>query len=262
MPVGFRVRSACACQRVFMQDAGREPGPTVTIRRRDTRSEESASWSQAQVEFLSAAAPWRSFRWHHGQRHFSGTYWSSTEHDHVAYESRLELGRLMFADFDASVHRIVAQPFLLCARITGKVCKHVPDFLLLTAAGPVVVDVKPHARLSRPEVEFTLCWTRELVEERGWRYEVWSEPRALELENVRFLAGFRHERRFDRALLDELRAEICFGQSLGEASRCRSRWPEPLVRSALLHLVWTHHFAIDLTRPLTTGVTLEEGVRA
>jgi hypothetical protein len=81
-------------------------------------------------------------------------------------------------------------------------------------------------------------------------------------QNVRFLAGFRHERRFDRALLDELRAEIRFGQSLGEASRCRSRWPEPPVRSALLHLVWTHHFTVDLTQPLTTGVTLEEGVRA
>jgi hypothetical protein len=245
-----------------MGDAGRKPGPTVAIRRRDTGSEESASWSQARVEFLSAAAPWRSFRWRHGQRHFSGTYWSSTEHDHVVYESRLELSRLLFADFDVSVHRIVAQPFLLRARVTRQVRKNVPDFLLLTVGEPVVVDVKPHARLSRPEVDFTLSWTRELVEERGWRYEVWSEPPAVELENVRFLAGFRHERRFDRALLDELRAEIRFGQSLGEASRCRSRWPEPLVRSALLHLVWTHHFTVDLTRPLTTGVTLEEGARA
>jgi hypothetical protein len=245
-----------------MGDAGRDPGPTIAIRRRDTGSEESASWSQARVEFLSAAAPWRSFRWLHGQRHFPGTYWSSTEHDHVVYESRLELSRLLFADFDVSVHRIVAQPFLLRARVTRQVRKHVPDFLLLTVAEPVVVDVKPRARLSRPEVDFTLSWTRELVEARGWRYEVWSEPPAVELENVRFLAGFRHERRFDRALLDELRAEIRFGQSLGEASRCRSRWSEPLIRSALLHLVWTHHFTVDLTQPLTTGVTLEEGVRA
>jgi hypothetical protein len=31
-------------------------------------------------------------------------------HGHVVYESRLELARLIFADFDRSVHRIVAQP--------------------------------------------------------------------------------------------------------------------------------------------------------
>jgi hypothetical protein len=37
--------------------------------------------------------PWRTFRWHYGQRHYSGTYWSSTVGRHVIYESRLELAR-------------------------------------------------------------------------------------------------------------------------------------------------------------------------
>ena len=40
---------------------------------------------------LFHAAPWRTFRWYLGQRHYSGTYWSATQHDHVIYESRLEL---------------------------------------------------------------------------------------------------------------------------------------------------------------------------
>jgi hypothetical protein len=40
----------------------------------------------------------------------------------VVYESRLELTRLL---------------------ITGVERKHVPDFLLITDSGPVVVDVKP-----------------------------------------------------------------------------------------------------------------------
>ena len=39
---------------------------------------------------------------------------------HVIYESRLELARLLYADFDPSVNRIVAQPFLLTTRSTGK----------------------------------------------------------------------------------------------------------------------------------------------
>lgn len=28
---------------------------------------------------LSGAAPWRRFRWYHGQKHYSGSYWSATE---------------------------------------------------------------------------------------------------------------------------------------------------------------------------------------
>ena len=41
-----------------------------------------------------------------------GSDWSATEGSRVIYESRLELARLLFADFDRSVHRICAQPFL------------------------------------------------------------------------------------------------------------------------------------------------------
>jgi hypothetical protein len=40
---------------------------------------------------LAGAAPWRTFRWVRGQKHYSGTYWSATEAGHVIYESRLEL---------------------------------------------------------------------------------------------------------------------------------------------------------------------------
>jgi hypothetical protein len=55
----------------------------------------------------------------------------------------LELARLLFADFDASVNRIFAQPFLLKAGLKAGTRRHVPDFLLLSDAGPTVVDVKP-----------------------------------------------------------------------------------------------------------------------
>jgi hypothetical protein len=64
----------------------------------------------------------------------------------VIYESRLELARLLFADFDPSVRHIVAQPFLLRAEVDGDLRRHIPDYLLFTDAGPVVVDVKPRHR--------------------------------------------------------------------------------------------------------------------
>jgi hypothetical protein len=87
------------------------------------------------------------------------------ERDHVIYESRLELSRLIFADFDRAVHRILAQPFLLKVRVARKIRKHVPDYFLVTDHGPVVVDVKPEHLLTRPTMAATFAWTRQLVED-------------------------------------------------------------------------------------------------
>jgi hypothetical protein len=76
-------------------------------------------------------------------------YWSATMHDHVVCESRLELSRLIFADIDHAVRRILAQPILLKAKVDGKIRKHIPDYFLVTDQGPVVVDVKPEHLLAK-----------------------------------------------------------------------------------------------------------------
>ncbi|NVN49360.1 TnsA-like heteromeric transposase endonuclease subunit [Mycolicibacterium hippocampi] len=189
-----------------MPEAGAPPLPNISVRSKDSLEEVCTEWDRAPLDLIGNAAPWRTFRWRHGQKHYSGTYWSATEQAHVIYESRLELARLLFADFDTAVCRIIAQPFLFRARIDRRVRRHVPDYLLLTHSGPVVVDVKPSSQLDDPKVRFTLDWTRILVERRGWRYEVWSEPPVTELETIRFLAGFRNAARFDPELVNALKA--------------------------------------------------------
>ena len=82
---------------------------------------------------LYEAAPWRTFRWYYGKRHYSGSYWSATQRDHVIYQSRLESAGLLFADYDQSVRHIVAQPFQLKTQVDGQSHKHVPDCLWDTA---------------------------------------------------------------------------------------------------------------------------------
>lgn len=101
---------------------------------------------------LFRAAPWRTFRWYFGQRHYSGTYWSATERDHVIYESRLELANLILADFDVTVHRIVAQPFRLTAEVDGQERRHILDYLWDSDEGPVVVDVVRSERVTNPRM--------------------------------------------------------------------------------------------------------------
>lgn len=234
---------------------GKASSVTVSYRRPDDLSEVTQVWPAAGVDELASAAPWRSFRWYRGQKHYSGTYWSSTVGGHIIYESRLELARLLFADFDAEVRHIVAQPFLLRARVNGKMRRHVPDYLLIEDSGPVVVDVKPARRLADPKVAFTFGWTREVVEERGWRFEVATESPVVELGNVRFLAGYRRSRLFSSALLERVRAEIVDGASLGHAFECLPGEAPSYVKSAVLHLLWRQELRADLTEPLS-GQTL------
>jgi len=103
---------------------------TTTVRFRTAPNGDVASvaFADADPNRLAEAQPWREFRWYAGQKHYSGTYWSATESRHVVYESRLDLARLLLADFDRSVHRICAQPFLLVRESNGSEHKHIPDY--------------------------------------------------------------------------------------------------------------------------------------
>ncbi|MGV9989459.1 TnsA-like heteromeric transposase endonuclease subunit [Streptomyces sp. NPDC003374] len=229
---------------------------TVSVRRQNGEVVEDRFWGTEPIKSLASAMPWRTFRWYKGQKHYSGTYWSATMRDHVIYESRLELARLLLADFDLSVCGIVAQPFMLKTVLEGKIRRHIPDYLLLTGQVPVVVDVKPLHRLSKPDVAFTFGWTRRAVESRGWKYEVWSEPPAVELENIRFLAGYRRGWLFSPEMLEDLRRAELDGVPLGRAMCCLPNRPEPQVRSAIHHLLWTRSLVTDLDRPLSPSHVL------
>ncbi len=131
-----------------------------------------------------------------------------------------------------------------------------PDFLLTTDAGPVVVDVKP---VAHPKVALALTWARELVEARGWGFEVFTEPPVAPLENVRFLAGYRQAHLSDPGLLAELAWAVPFGATVGRAFAALPTAPAPLVRAAMLHLVWSGHFEVDLARPLSERTVLLRG---
>src|SRR6266496_1434246 len=80
--------------------------------------------AMVRTDDLVAGCPWRVFRWHRGQAHYSGWYWSFTVGRHVVYESRLELARLLLADFDPRVVSIAAQPFHVTGPSTGQTRRH------------------------------------------------------------------------------------------------------------------------------------------
>jgi hypothetical protein len=233
-------------------------GPTLSIRLPSDKTVEVAIHSAAEA-LLTSAKPWRTFRNYKGQKHFSGAYSSVTEDGHVLYESRLELARALLADFDPDVRRIVAQPFLMRARAGAKhrLCRHVPDYLLVTSSGLTVVDAKPAAKLDNPNVAATFKWVRRVVEDVGWTFEVFTEPDPILLANIRFLAGYRRPNGISSQFVDELKSLGLDCMRFGDAVRAVDG-PAPCVRAALLHLLWRKDVTIDLPDPLSASTVLRE----
>jgi hypothetical protein len=179
--------------------------------------------------------------------------------DHVIYESHLELSRLLLADFDPAVRRILAQPLMLTATVQGHPRRHIPDYLWDTADGPVVVDVVRAERLAHSDVGLLCRWTCAVVESLGWHYRVLSEPSQVHLVNVSFLASCRRGWLIDAQVLREMRCRTTdlTGLTIAEAESEFAAHPQPLVRPALMHLLWCHELYVDLDRPLRPSTVLE-----
>lgn len=227
---------------------------TVSLRLADGRTREMPL-ADLTSRLVLSAIPWRVPRSRRGQPHLSGLYWSSTVGAHVVYESRLQLARLLLADFDREVVGIAAQPFLV--REDGR--RHIPDFLLSRADGSVlVVNVKPADGVHTTRVASVLAWVNRVFATRGWEHEVWSGADPQLLANVRFLAGYKRT-----AVVqppgDVATARLRNAQNLtvaaAEAAFARAGLSEP--RTAVLHLLWLGDLRADLGRPLSGNSELE-----
>ncbi|WP_371749548.1 TnsA-like heteromeric transposase endonuclease subunit [Streptomyces sp. NBC_01283] len=226
--------------------------PTASIRYEDAQVREVPLQKLRLADFAESV-PWRDVRSVRGMTHYSGKYSSATTGGQVVYESRLELARLLLADFDPVVQGIFAQPCRLTARVGDGVRHHVPDFLLVMQSGAAqVVNVKPSARLQDPKIAEALAWPGELIRQHGWEYEIWSEADRVLLENVRFLAGYRRRGVVPDAEVERAWEQLVDGEELGLAERrlAGGRPPEE-ARPPLLALLWSGRLTTDLSRPLS-----------
>jgi TnsA endonuclease N terminal len=231
----------------------------VSLRMSDG-GEASFPLRQVQGRQVAAAVPWRKARSARGQVHYPGYYWSATMGAHVICESRLELARLLLADFDPGVTAIAAQPFLLQARPDGRARRHVPDFLLVHADRQVqVVNVKPAGKLAEPRIAEALAWPGQLIEAHGWQYEIWSGADPVLLANLRFRAGYRRPGLLPGRLLDDVLAAVRPGDTIGDViSRMASADRRPgEVKAAVLRLLWQQRLKTGLSSRLDADSTLE-----
>ncbi|MCO7204441.1 TnsA-like heteromeric transposase endonuclease subunit [Microbacterium sp. CnD16-F] len=207
-----------------------------------------------------AAEPRRTFRWHRGQRHYPGRYWSATTGNFVGYESRLELAVLLLEDFDQRVVRIASQPFELIADRDGTQRSYVPDYMIEHRDQRfTVIEVKPRRRLEDPEIAGALEWAGQIIQSRGWGYRIVTEPDPALLSNVRFLAGYRRAWQFPGRDVDAATASTVGARTLGEAFRSAGSTLDDIAyaRAAVLHLLWRHLIQCDLTSVLEIDTAVE-----
>jgi hypothetical protein len=238
--------------------AGEARVPVVSLRSKND-GEIHRPFTRLRAKDVLDAVPWRVPRNHRGQRHYSGMYWAETTRAFVVYESRLELARLMLADFDPTVTGIAAQPFLMQAPVDGTTRRHIPDYLLAHADHTVsVVNIKPEQRLADPKIAAALAWPRRVIEDHGWAYEIWTGADPVYLGNVRFLAAARRVELIDQRTVDTAFAACAPGDSIGTLVRkLGSRWRPEVAKPAVLRLLWQQHLTTNLYQTLQAESVLE-----
>lgn len=247
----------------FLPEPNLPAGEIMLSLRRSSSSTQTLPFRDVTLSAFNGAVPWRLPQYRRGQKNRPGLYWSLTEKAHVPYESLTELFTLLRLDRDPDVVHILGQPFrLFINEPRGK--SYVPDFLTVRGDRSVrVVEVKPLHKMKDPRTVATMSWARNTIEPRGWEYVVVNEPSPQLGYNLRFLAGYRRSWLFNRDVLATVTANTYQPEFFAalEARMAELTGAHPLVvRSHLLHLLWTGELTCDLNRPLDAGsVVLPKG---
>jgi hypothetical protein len=199
-------------------------------------------------------APVRRFPSYAGQRNYPGLYYAATMDRHVAFESWLERDQAMALDFDSEITGFAPQPFWLFWPGTDRVCSHAPDFFARSADGSgVVIDCRPGSRI-KPRDSRAFAVTEQACAQAGWTFRLITGHDQVWLDNVRWLAGYRHRRYHREPAAPDLITAFGQPRPLGEGAALAG---DPVaVLPVLFHLLWSGRLSADLSQRLeaTTAV--------
>jgi hypothetical protein len=208
---------------------------------------------------VSRAAPVRHFSFATRQRHRPGLeYVASTGAMH-GFESMEEQRVLLALDFAAQVVGVLSQPFRLTYRAAGRMLRHTPDLLAVTASGCWVIDVRPAARIEA-EDRIAFSAVAEAALAVGWRYRVvvgWLPQVCTTLEDL-------SQRRRDPGDRFSLRPAL-----MGSAARgpiafgdlATSTELPAVARAQAIYLLWHRRLGMDLAEPLTDHAVIWSAAR-
>lgn len=192
----------------------------------------------------------------HWRRSRPGLAYFSRTKELIPCESRLEMVAVLMLDFEGGITALTSQPFKLHFRPNRTPTEHTPDFFYRTNTGEgVVVDVKADKFLQQPRTQTQFRASREACEQAGWTHRVITTPPRPFLANLGLLSGYRNAPPAYSAYLDAI-YELLLPGPLPWSDLIRYVEDETGAHPAfipplLLHGLWTHDLAADLTRDLT-----------
>lgn len=195
------------------------------------------------------AQPCRRFSWRTSQRHRPGLMYMQSLRRHVGFESLQEQRFLLALDFDGGAHDVLGQPFALRYVDRRRWRLHVPDYLLRTDRGVVLVNVRPEG-LVEDDDRRNFAALDAVAAHHSWRHEVVTGWRQPAMSTVDTLSAHR------RPMKDPLgvRAQVLDAldrhgpqpfAALAETTGC-----EAVARAFICALLWHRDATIDLGRPL------------
>jgi hypothetical protein len=185
------------------------------------------------------------FSWRPNQRHIPGYRWTVTNSGHVPHESQHEGVRVMLADFDPSVVRIVSQPFDL---YHDDKLFQIPDLMLVHRDSTItIVNVKRPDDAAKPKVREKFARVTEDLAAVGWEHEVWTgSPRAF-VANVDALSAYM---RPQLALDLPVRPDALHGLTYGEAVLVLEHLVGEDARAYVGAALWRHDLVCDMDLPI------------
>lgn len=192
--------------------------------------------------------PVRRFSWRTRQRHRPGLQYLVSTGRHHGFESIAEQRLLLALDFTGGLVDVLAQPFRLGFATATGWRAHIPDFLVLTGGGGVLIDVRPGDRIG-DEDRVCFAAAREAALAVGWRYLVVTGWRPHVQTALDTLSAQRRPLRDQLGVQAELMSVAASGpRSFGELVAA-TRLPA-VARAHALHLIWHRRLGIDLSAPL------------
>jgi hypothetical protein len=201
-------------------------------------------------------SPVRRFPSYAGQRNYPGLYYAATVDRHIPFESWLERDQAMALDFDPDVTAFAPQPFWLFWADSERVRSHAPDFFARTVDGTgMVIDCRPADRI-KPRDSRAFAATERACEQAGWAFRLITGHDAIWIENVRWLAGYRHR----RYLLEPVASALldAFAEPRRLEDGARSVGDTIAVLPMLFHLLWSGRLVADLSQRLE-ATTIVQG---
>jgi hypothetical protein len=216
-----------------------------------------------EVRFESAA-PYRKVRSFRGQRNYCGDWWLAALKRHVTFESWCERDYLIALDFELGVAAVAAQPFVLSFGASdGSWREHVPDFFVRMASGAaVVVDVRPDDLIDDLDAE-KFDATAQLCAWHGWTYRRVGEMPSPWMDNIRWLAGYRHPRVCTSSIVDAV-CGVAAESTVSLGVLADQVGDRIVVLPSIFHMLWRQQLLADLgvsRLSFRTTVTLASGWR-